>query len=240
MAGVAAADLDPDLARREIEFVVNDDERGEAELEIAQRLADAAPGFVHVGLRLEQHDARSRPAPSATSPWYRARNGPNRWASAIASTAMKPMLWRLRAYRAPGLPSPAMRSMSGSPSKQPARLASRTGRRARRECALTSWRRAWRARPRLWPEPRPGALRRRGSALRWSARAAPWPAPAAPPERRSQSRRRPAPLRHDRRRNDRHHREIGRGTAERPAAFRQLDRGDMHRIVEIEAREIDR
>ena len=56
MAGVAAADLDPHLCRREIELVVDDDERAEVQLRIAQSLADAAPGFVHVGLRLEQHD----------------------------------------------------------------------------------------------------------------------------------------------------------------------------------------
>src|SRR5277367_2351438 len=49
--------------------------------------------------------------PSAASPCQRARNGPKRRASAIESTAMKPMLWRLRAWRAPGLPSAAMTSM---------------------------------------------------------------------------------------------------------------------------------
>ena len=52
VAGVAAADLDPHLGRREIEFVVDDDERAKVELRIAQRFADAAPGLVHVGLGL--------------------------------------------------------------------------------------------------------------------------------------------------------------------------------------------
>src|SRR5271157_42320 len=61
---------------------------------------------------------RSDPTtPSAASPEKRARKGPMRWARAIASIAMKPMLWRLRAWRAPGLPSPAMTSM-GSPIDQ--------------------------------------------------------------------------------------------------------------------------
>src|SRR5208283_235470 len=49
--------------------------------------------------------------PSAASPENRARKGPKWWARAIASAAMSPMLWRLRAWRAPGLPSPAMTSM---------------------------------------------------------------------------------------------------------------------------------
>src|SRR5277367_1616617 len=43
VAGVAAADLDPDLARGEIKLVVDNDERAEVELRIAQRCADAAP-----------------------------------------------------------------------------------------------------------------------------------------------------------------------------------------------------
>jgi hypothetical protein len=55
VAGVAAADLDPHLARREIELVVDDDERAEVELRIAQSFADAASGIVHIGLRLEQN-----------------------------------------------------------------------------------------------------------------------------------------------------------------------------------------
>src|SRR5271165_28793 len=56
MAGIAAADLYPDLGGREIEFVVNNEERACVELPEAQRFADAASGFVHEGLRLEQHD----------------------------------------------------------------------------------------------------------------------------------------------------------------------------------------
>src|SRR5271154_2101734 len=58
MAGVAAADLDPHFGRREIELVVDDDHRIQVELPEAQRLADAASGIVHVGLRLEQGHPR--------------------------------------------------------------------------------------------------------------------------------------------------------------------------------------
>src|SRR3984885_1852458 len=43
---------------------------------------------------------------------------------------------------------------------------------------------------------------------------------------------------HDRRRDDRHHRQFRRA-GNRPAAFRQLERGHMHRIMEIHAREVD-
>src|SRR5271166_947537 len=56
VARVAAADLDPHLGGREVEFVVNDDQRARVELVEAQSLADAAAGFVHEGLRREQHD----------------------------------------------------------------------------------------------------------------------------------------------------------------------------------------
>src|ERR1700734_681129 len=58
VAGIAAAELDPHFGRREIELVVDDDQRAEVELPEAQRLADAASGIVHVGLRLEQGHPR--------------------------------------------------------------------------------------------------------------------------------------------------------------------------------------
>ena len=57
VAGVSAADFDPDLRRRKVEFVMNDDKRGAVEFVKAERFADAAAGFVHEGLRGEQHDA---------------------------------------------------------------------------------------------------------------------------------------------------------------------------------------
>ncbi len=57
MPGVAAADLHPDFGGREVELVVKDGERAGVELVEAQRLADAAAGFVHEGLRGEQNDA---------------------------------------------------------------------------------------------------------------------------------------------------------------------------------------
>ncbi len=51
MTCVSTADLDPDLPRRKIEFVMNDDKRSAIELEKAERFANAASGFVHEGLR---------------------------------------------------------------------------------------------------------------------------------------------------------------------------------------------
>src|SRR3569833_547137 len=53
-------------------------------------------------------------SPSVATPWYLRRNGPNRCALAIASTAMKPTLWRLPAYFAPGLPRPTKSSMAST------------------------------------------------------------------------------------------------------------------------------
>ena len=77
------------------------------DLEVALRLADRAAAVVHVGLRLQQQDAvRRRSAPSATRPWKRFFQGPSPWRSAMRSTAMKPTLWRWRAYSLPGLPRP--------------------------------------------------------------------------------------------------------------------------------------
>src|ERR1700730_2916133 len=55
MAGVAAARLDPHLARRQIEFVVKDDNVSRIDLTIARRRAGGSAGFIHVGLRLEQN-----------------------------------------------------------------------------------------------------------------------------------------------------------------------------------------
>src|SRR5690349_16532329 len=49
--------------------------------------------------------------PSVATPWKRRRHGAKPWRFAIASTAMKPMLWRLAACLAPGLPRPTNSSM---------------------------------------------------------------------------------------------------------------------------------
>ncbi len=57
MSRVAAADLDAGFGGREVEFVVNDDDRSEAELAKAHRLADASPAFIHEGLRHQQRGA---------------------------------------------------------------------------------------------------------------------------------------------------------------------------------------
>src|SRR5580704_17509841 len=55
MAGIAAAGLDPHLARRQIEFIVKDDDSRRIDLIIARRRASGAAGFNHVGLRLKQN-----------------------------------------------------------------------------------------------------------------------------------------------------------------------------------------
>jgi hypothetical protein len=50
-------------------------------------------------------------SPSDTSAWNFLRHGEKPWRRTISSTAMKPILCRLPAYFAPGLPRPAMISM---------------------------------------------------------------------------------------------------------------------------------
>ncbi len=58
--GVAAAGLDAQLARRQIEFVMEHGNVAKRQLEETHRLADGAAGLVHVGRGLEQHDALPR------------------------------------------------------------------------------------------------------------------------------------------------------------------------------------
>ncbi len=96
--GDAAADLDPHLGGREVELVVEDGEG-------AQRPACGSAGLRRRSGRTRSCTsagraagrARGRSSPSAASPEKRARNGPKRCAAAIASSAMKPKLCRLRA-----------------------------------------------------------------------------------------------------------------------------------------------
>ena len=57
VSGIAAADLDAHFGGRKIEFVVQHDDGVEVELMEAHRLADAAAGIVHEGLRRQQRDA---------------------------------------------------------------------------------------------------------------------------------------------------------------------------------------
>ena len=97
MPGVAASDLHADLGWRKVELVVKDGERARVELVEAQRLPDASTGFVHEGLRREQQDPLASDDAFGREAGEAGRNGPKRCAAAIASSAMKPMLWRLRA-----------------------------------------------------------------------------------------------------------------------------------------------
>ena len=56
--GAAAAGLDPQLARREVDLVMKHHDVGEAELVEMRRLCDGAAGFVHVGAGQQQQHAR--------------------------------------------------------------------------------------------------------------------------------------------------------------------------------------
>ena len=68
--------------------------------------ATERPEFVHEGLRLEQPDPLAVERALGEPALEVLRHGPKPWRSAIRSTAMKPTLWRWRAWRSPGLPSP--------------------------------------------------------------------------------------------------------------------------------------
>ena len=56
VAGRAAAGLDADLAGRQVDLVMDDDDVAGLDLVEAQRLADRPAGLVHEGLRLEEQD----------------------------------------------------------------------------------------------------------------------------------------------------------------------------------------
>src|SRR4051812_7606465 len=56
--------------------------------------------------------------PSVATPWKRRRHGGKAWRLAIASTTMNPMLWRLAACLAPGLPRPTNSNMDQAISRR--------------------------------------------------------------------------------------------------------------------------
>ena len=56
MARVTPARLDPDLARREVQLVVQHHDIGRIELQVPHRLAHRLAAGVHEGLRLQGHD----------------------------------------------------------------------------------------------------------------------------------------------------------------------------------------
>src|SRR5579883_3126796 len=57
MSGIAAADLDPEPPRRQVELVMENGDIGEIDLVEACRLADCAAGLVHESLGLQQDQA---------------------------------------------------------------------------------------------------------------------------------------------------------------------------------------
>src|SRR5215217_2415771 len=59
VAGQAAAQTHPDVAERQVDLVVDDDDAVEVELVGAAGGADGAAGLVHVGLRAQDGDARA-------------------------------------------------------------------------------------------------------------------------------------------------------------------------------------
>src|SRR5262245_51766436 len=63
--GIAAAGLDPELARRQVELVVEHVDVALLDLQVALGLGHRAAAVVHVGLRLQEHDALSADAPIA-------------------------------------------------------------------------------------------------------------------------------------------------------------------------------
>src|SRR5262249_27764011 len=65
VARVAATALDANLARREIELVVEHDDVADGDLQIALRLAAGASAVVHERLRFEQDDPLPAEAPLA-------------------------------------------------------------------------------------------------------------------------------------------------------------------------------
>ena len=56
VTGTAAAELQPQLAGRKIEFVIENEQFGRFDFEVAQNGAECAPGFVHKCGRFEKHD----------------------------------------------------------------------------------------------------------------------------------------------------------------------------------------
>ena len=118
MSGRAAAALHPHLAGHQVELVV---ERGD-------RLRPAAcrtpPPPARTRRRRSCRSAASAPGPSRRrwcprrpAPLKRCRHGENPWRIAIVSSAMKPILWRLRAIPGSGLPRPTQSSMAPVPGR---------------------------------------------------------------------------------------------------------------------------
>ena len=60
MTGIAAADLHAEFRRWKIEFVVEDRDVAERDLEEPHGIRHRPSGFVHVGLRLEEDDLLAR------------------------------------------------------------------------------------------------------------------------------------------------------------------------------------
>ena len=116
VAGEPAAGLHPELRGGQVELVVDDDEPLRGDAVAADEARTASTRIVHPlvwGRR-----ARPRRSPMRTSS-ARARSFPGgggrRGDAASSSTTSAPTLWRVRAYSAPGLPSPTTSRSAGVP-----------------------------------------------------------------------------------------------------------------------------
>jgi hypothetical protein len=107
VASVAAALLELDLTRQQIEFVVRDQHLVRGDLEKARQRGHRLARQVHVGLRLQQPDGPLRRVrarhqtvirPVGLQVTFRRR--------ARSSMYQNPALWRVSSYSGPGLPRP--------------------------------------------------------------------------------------------------------------------------------------
>ena len=160
MAGVAAADLHADVAQREIELVVDDDDVGRRDLEERRRGLNAVARQVHERHRLEERRrARRRASPRVQTPRELlfevrpARGRAQRVDDHEADVVAVP------SYSRPGLPRPTT-SMHGSGATSSSRPCWR--RPSCRRAALA---------PAAGAAPRRGSRRRRGRGTRRAAAA---------------------------------------------------------------------
>ena len=77
MPGIAAAGLHLELARRQVELIVEDVDVALRDLQVALRFADGTTALVHVGLRLQQDDAAAADRPIAGEPLKALFQGPS-------------------------------------------------------------------------------------------------------------------------------------------------------------------
>ena len=114
----------------------------ERQLVEVRRLGDGAPGFIHESAGQQQQRALAADRPFAGDALKTPAPRPDAVALGdFLVTAMKPMLWRLPAYFAPGFPSPTRSSIGVVPRRQTSLLLGCGGSRCR--AGSSTRRRAW-------------------------------------------------------------------------------------------------